>query len=204
MTDIAPLSVDELLARAAANAKNRTPAGGSAVQKLLAGREDPVDTVELSAVQKFLKEQEARNPAKKESYFDSDQYLNAKVVQLRFQLDFYSRLGGDIGNSAMESIEKEIRGIIAQQQEKLKKTNDEAAAKQKELDAANAEKNKFAGLPNADQLIERALARLNGEVVPEFTAPSDDDKAESDAVAALLKRAKDAVAARGSTVNTSA
>lgn len=179
------LSPEELLARSAEAVKNKVPAGGSAVQKLLAQRDTPLeDTVDLSPVARLLKAQEAaKTKQKSENYFESDGYLRAKVVQLQFQLDFYSRIGGDLGESGVASVEAEIKGILQKQQAKLKAKTDEAAAKQKELDAANADKNRFAGLLTPDQLLKKASGQSIGTT----------DKAKQAAVDALLKKAAEAV-----------
>lgn len=185
------LSVDELLARSAAAAKSRAATGPqSAVQKLLAQRDAPTeDTVDLSPVARLVKQQAAANP-KKEPFTESEQFIRAKVQQLRFQLDFYSRLGGELGNNAINSIEAEIRGLLKKQSDRIKASEAEAAAKQKQLDEANAEKNLFAGLPTADQMLKRSQARLRGEDVEPFAPPSDADKAKDAAVQKLLDAAR--------------
>lgn len=178
------LSPEELLARSAEAVKNKVPAGGSEVQKLLAQRDTPLeDTVDLSPVARLLKVQEAQKAKQSENYFESDAYLRAKVVQLQFQLDFYSRIGGDLGESGVASVEAEIKGILQKQQTKLKAKTDEAAAKQKELDAANAEKNRFAGLLTPEQLLKKASGQSIATI----------DKAKQSAVDALLKKSAAAV-----------
>lgn len=179
------LSPEELLARSAEAVKNRVPAGGSAVRKLLAQRDAPLeDTVDLSPVARLLKAQEAqRAKQQSENYFESDGYLRAKVVQLQFQLDFYSRIGGDLGENGVASVEAEIRSILQKQQAKLKATSDEAEAKQKELDAANAEKNRFAGLLTPDQLLKKASGQNIATI----------DRDKQIAVDALLKKSAAAV-----------
>jgi hypothetical protein len=178
-----PLTVEELLARSKAAAATKQKAGGSKIQQMLAGVEE--DTVQLSGVQKLLKAQTDKAAKTKEPYTEQDWYLKMKVSQLRMQLDFYSKLGGDLGNSAMSSVEAEIRGLVQKQQAKLKASTDEAAAKQAELDKANAEKNLFAGLLTPDQLLGRSKALASGQPLP--SKPLDP------AVEALLKKSREAV-----------
>lgn len=194
-------SPEELLSRAKAAAASKVPAGGSAVQKLLAQREDGgAEQVELSGVQKLVQAQADKTKKAAEPYTEQDWYIRLKVQQLRFQLDFYSRLGGGISDSAMNSIEAEIKGLLQKQQDKIKAADAESAAKQKELEEAQAASKSL--VPSADELLKRAKARANGEDVPEF---NPDDTGQTDpAVDALLKKAKEAAAARGSTINTTA
>lgn len=190
------LSVDELLSRSAAAVKSgRTNNKNlSAVQKLLAGREDPEDTVELSPVARLLQEQEARDPSNQESYFESDAFLQAKVSQLRGQIATYSTLPGlDPDGSAMAGLTQQVNAIIQLQQDRLRETNEEAAAKQKELDEKNAEAARLASIPTAEQLLERAAARVNGEDVAPFGAETAEDRVNDPAVEALLRRSREAV-----------
>lgn len=207
MTDsVAPLSVEDLLARSKEAADRKAAgqsAGQSAVQKLLAGREEPADTVELSAVARLLKEREASDPAKTEPYTEQDWYLRAKVAQLRGQLDFYSKLGSGISDSAMNSIEDEIKGLLKKQADKIKASTAEADAKKKELDEKTAAEALEKSIPSADQLLKRSQSRINGEDVPDFEQTLTVDKAKQAAVDALLKKAQE-TAAKGSSVSTSA
>jgi hypothetical protein len=190
-----PFTADELLARSKAAAEAKAAgktAGMSAVQKLLAahGEDGPDDSVVLSPVAKMLAAQQKAADAKKtsSSYEDQDWYLKAKVSELRGQLDFYSRLGGDIANNAMSSIESEIKGLLQKQQDKLAATKADSAAKQAELDKQKAQDAVDSSVPSAKDLLDRAKTRASGGSVAVFAPQTDDDKAKADAVAALLKK----------------
>lgn len=180
MTDVAPLTADEMLARSAAAVKSGKTSGKmSAVEKLLAENGDPEDTVQLSPVQKILQAKE-KAESKTKNYFESDDYLRMKVGQLRAQLAVYSNLPGlDPNGAVMAGIEAEIRGIIEKQQATLaesQKTADEAKAKLEE-----AERLKALALPSPDDLIKRAANRLAG-IEPETELSAE--------VKALLEKSK--------------
>lgn len=159
VTSGGPLSVEDMLARSASAVKSgNTSANQSAVQKLLAQRDAPLeDTVSLSPVQKILAAQEKEAADKQESYFDSDAFLRLKINQLRGQLALYSTLPGlDPNGAVMGGIEAEIKGIIQKQQATLKESQtkaDEAKAKLEEQ-----ERLKAAALPSPETL----LARVGG------------------------------------------
>lgn len=194
------LSPEQLLSRAKAAASKVNTAGLSAVGKLLAGRED-TEEVSLSPVQKLAEARKAEAEQQKIPYTEQDWYINLKVTQLRFQLDFYSKLGGQLGQQAMSSIEKEIKGLLQKQADKVKKTNEEADALQKQL--AEQEAAAKALVPSPEEFLQRAEARARGEFVPEFSAEGAGSDSENAAVQALLDKAKESTA-RGSTVNTTA
>lgn len=161
MSEVAPLTAEELLARSAAAVKSgKTKGNMSAVEKLLAEHGEPVDTVSLSPVQKILQAKQ-KAESDKENYFESDDYLRLKVSQLRAQLAVYSNLPGlDPSGAVMGGIEAEIRDIISKQQAALAESNKKAAeaeAKLKEQEAAKA-----LALPSPDELIKRALNGVNG------------------------------------------
>lgn len=186
--DVSPLTVEEMLARSAANVKSgKTAANASAVQKLLAknGDVDPEDIVELSPVQKIIQQQK-EEADKVESYFDSDEFLQLKISQLRGQLAIYTTLPGlDPNGAVIGGIEAEIKDIISKQQDKLAeatKKSDEAEAKLKEQEAQKALEE---GILSADDMLDR----LNGKT--KTTTLSKEAQA-------LLDKVK------GSTVNTTA
>ncbi len=162
MTDVAPLTAEEMLARSAASvASGKTKANMSAVEKLLAENGEGItDTVNLSPVQKILQAQK-KDADKQENYFDSDDYLRLKINQLRGQLAIYSNLPGlDPNGAVMAGIEAEIKGIIEKQQATLAESNKKAAEaeaklKEQELAKANA-------LPTPDEL----LAKIQGTAKP--------------------------------------
>ncbi len=153
------LSPEELLARAAANVKSgKTAANASAVQKLLAQRDTPIeDTIELSPVQKILQAKEAQEAKASESYFDSDEFLQLKANQLRAQLAIYSNVPGlDPTGAVLNGIEAEIRDILEKQQAKLNETLE----KSDEAQAKLAEQERLAGL--APVSAEDMLAKVQG------------------------------------------
>lgn len=189
--DDKPKTAEELLASSAEKVKNNT-GPQSAVHKLLAKNGEGTIS-NLSAVQKIFSEDAAKEKAKAEPYTEQDWFLSMRMNYLKNQIDFYSRLGGDIGNSMMDSIETEVRGILKTQQQKLKASQAEAEAKQKEVEAS---KDPFAGLPTAKDLLTKSLNKVNGVSDPQEL---------SAAVQALLKNSSNAVdAARGTTVNKKA
>ena len=114
------LTVDQLLANSKAAADKKQASGSqSAVQKLLAGRDD-TDTVELSPVAKLLAAEQS-STKKTESYFDGDDYLRAKVSQLKQQINLYSTLPGlDPSGGVLDNLTNEVNKLVTQQQGKLK------------------------------------------------------------------------------------
>lgn len=197
MADVSGIpSVDDMLAKAKANAVKKNTVGMTAVQKLLAQRdatESP--TANMSPVQRVAYELTQSKPKAQEPYTEQEWYIKAKVNQLKAQVQIYSNLPGlDPGGGIMEGITKEITALVKKQQEKIKATADEAAAKQAELDKKNAEKNLFAGLPTAEQMLKRNEARMRGEEVADFSTTLTVDPKKQAAVDALLKKV-------GATVN---
>lgn len=128
-------------------------------------------TAELSAVQKVLKQkQDAAAKVSSEPFTEQDWYLNAKVAQLKGQINTYSTLPGlDPNGAIMDSLTQEVNALVKKQQDKLKKSQAEAAAKQAELDRVEQEK-KNAPL-SAEQLIERAKLRAEGKPLPTEISP---------------------------------
>lgn len=160
------LSVDEMLARSKEAVKSgKTTKNMSAVEKLLARREDPVDTVDLSPVQKLLQRQKSKKSG--ESFFESDAYLKMKVNQLHGQLAIYATLPGlDPDGSNMDRIQAEIQAIAQIQQSQFA----EIEAKRLEAQAAQQDKDRLKALEglSADDM----LARLSG-VAPKEELSSD-------------------------------
>ena len=179
------LTAEQMLERSRKNvASGKTTANMSAVEKLLAQRETPIeDTVQLSPVQKIIQAQK-KTAEKKENYFESDAYMELKVQQLRGQLALYSTLPGlDPNGGVMAGIEAEIKGIIEQQQTKLKETLDKGKAKEDELKAK--QEALAAELVSPDDMLARVQGKEQKETI-------------SDAAKKLLDKVK------GSTVNKSA
>lgn len=169
----------------AAAASTSSDSSKSKVQQLLAGR-DPGDTVELSAVAKQLATKTAAAP--KESFFDSDVYLRAKVSQLKGQLALYTTLPGlDPGGGVIDSITKEVNDLVNKQKAKLKASTDEAAKKQAELDKQNL--NAYKGVSSKDMLARSNQLATTGKIA---------DSPVSNAVQKMLDKAK------GSNVDTTA
>lgn len=145
-------------------------------------------TADLSPVQKLIKQQQEEAARYKvgtddEPYTEQDWYINAKVAQLKGQIYTFSNFPGlDPSGAIMDSLTKEVNDLVSKQQAKLKKSQDEAAKKQAELDALEEAK-KNAPL-TADQLLERAKKRAAGEPIEEEL---------SDAVKKLLEKSKGAV-----------
>jgi hypothetical protein len=152
-TSSQPLTADEMIARAQKAVETQNANGAqSAVQKLLAEHGDAdADTVELSPVAKLLAAKSAQAEQTSTPYTEQDWYLTAKVNQLRGQLETFSTIPGlDPSGSVIDSIGKEINDIIAKQQAKLKKTQDDAAAKQAEL--AKQQANAYQGVSSTDMI----------------------------------------------------
>lgn len=185
MVSDSTFTVEELLARSKSQADaaraGRAGAGASEVEKLLAGREDDVDSLNLSPVQKLLQRQqeEADRISNVESYFESEEFLRVKITQLRGELSFYSNFPGlDPDGSNIARIEQEISAIFeiqAAQQREIEEKAADAQAKQEEVAAASAN-----ALPSVDDL----LARARGEEPAEEL---------SDDVKALLENARNSV-----------
>lgn len=181
-TEVGPLSVEELLERSKAAAASKTPAGGSKIQQMLAGREDG-DTVDLSPVAKLLLASKAEGAKKAVPYTEQDWYLKAKVSQLKGQIQLYSTLPGlDPGGAVMEQLTKEVNELVGKQQAKLKKSTAEAAAKQAELDKLEAEKENAP--MSVEDMLKNAQNRANG------IEPSEPLSKEAQA---LLDKAKSTV-----------
>lgn len=127
------------------------------------------NTADLSPVQKMLKLQQgeaARNKVSSDPYTEQDWYVNAKVAQLKGQINLYSNLPGlDPSGAIMDSLTDEVNALVKKQQDKLKASQAEAAKKQAELDRIEEEK-KNAPL-SADELIKRAKLRAEGKPLPE-------------------------------------
>lgn len=183
----AVVSVEDMLANSkAAAAASSSSSGKSKVEQMLAGR-DPSDTVELSPVAKLL--QTSTAAAKKESYFDSDEYITAKVAQLKGQLALYTTLPGlDPGGGVIDSLTKEVNDLVTKQKDKLKASQDAADAKQKELDEQN--KNAYKGISSDAMLNRSKQLATTGQIADSTDVSSDVQK--------MLDKVK------GSTVNTTA
>ena len=182
-----------MLANARANAARRGSAGGSAVQRMLAGREES-PTANMSAVERVFYEQQQSKPKQTEPYTEQDWFIKAKVSQLRAQIELFSSIPGlDPGGGMLEGLGKEVTDLVKKQQAAIKKVTDEATAKQAELDAKN--KGAYKGL-TAEQMLQRTGAIAKGGTPPEFNL-SDADKKKQAAVDALLKKV-------GATVNATA
>jgi hypothetical protein len=155
------LSVDDMLARSREAVKSgKTTANMSAVEKLLAGRDEPEDTVDLSPVQKLLARQQ--QDQEKESYFESDDFYRLKVQQLQGQLALYATLPGlDPDGSNIAQIQGQIQAIIDVQQQKFA----EIEAKRLEAQTAQEEKERLAALEGPSP--EDLLAKLRGELPEE-------------------------------------
>jgi hypothetical protein len=127
-------------------------------------------TADLSPVQRLVKQQQEEAARYKvgtddEPYTEQDWYVNAKVAQLKSQINTYSSVPGlDPNGAIMDSLTQEVNALVTKQQNKLKASQAEAAKKQAELDAIEEAK-KNAPL-TADQLIERAKLRAEGKALP--------------------------------------
>lgn len=161
------LSADELLARSqAAVASRSSTTGGSKIQQMLAAREDGgADTVSLSPVARLLQSKQTEAAKTSTPYTEQDWFLNAKVAQLKGQIQLYSSVPGlDPSGAVMQSLEKEVVALVTKQQDKLKASQAEAAKKQAELDRLEAERK--AAPTSADALLERAKLRSEGKSIP--------------------------------------
>lgn len=174
-------------AKAAAAAKAAgKKAGLSKVQQMLAGVE--LDTVQLSPVAKQLLAQQQAQPSST-PYTEQEWFVNAKISQLRAQIEIYSNLPGlDPSGSMMNALTAEVNGLVKKQQDELKATNakaDEAKAKLLEQEAAEKlEKS----IPSVETLLKRAKGGAAGEVLPSYESTTTVDTAKENAVAAMLKK----------------
>ena len=106
------------------------------------------------------------------SWQDQDWYLKAKVAQLKGQINTYSTLPGlDPSGAIMDSLTKEVNELIKKQQAKLKASQDEAAAKQAELDKQTAQNKLDAQIPSVELALQRAKDKANGITVAPYTPP---------------------------------
>lgn len=177
------LSVEEMLARSKAAAEAKSSAkGGSKIQQMIAEMEKNIDqdSVNLSPVARLLKSQQTDKAKTSTPYTEQEWYLQAKVAQLKGQIQMYSTLPGlDPTGAVMDALTKEVNDLVNKQQAKLKKSQEEAAAKQAELDKLNAEK---ANAPiSVEDMLNRAKLRSEGKEIPVET---------SDAVKKLLENSK--------------
>ncbi len=155
-------------AREAAEAarQNRLRPGASEVERLLAERDTPLDTVQLSPVERILqaREQEAQR-AIDNNYFESDEYIQLKVNQLRSQLSIYSNLPGlDPTGGILDSIEAEIREILEKQAADLAES--EAAAAEAEARIAEQERERANAALSPEEMLQRAADSVNGVTRP--------------------------------------
>lgn len=192
MTEVGGIpSVDEMLAKAKAAAATRGNSKNlSAVQKLLAGREES-PTANMSPLQRLLYEQQQSKPKQQEPYTEQDWFIKARVAQLKGQIELYTNLPGlDPSGAIMEGLGQEVTALVKKQADKIKTLNAEAQKKQAELDAKKAAE--YKGL-SADDMLKRTKALVAGTDLP----LSGVAKAKSDAADALLRKI-------GAKVNSSA
>lgn len=178
------LTADQLIALSQQQAGGvgdlNTGAGGlTSPADLLKRAQDAANGIfDPPIVQKISPAASSLTPAKPAApvpYTQQDWYIKAKVAQLKGQISLYSTLPGlDSGGSIMASLTKQVNDLVNQQKAKLKTADDKAAAAQKQLDAANA---------NKDQTTSSGtlLAKAKG---------TDQTPVLSDAVNALLKKAQ--------------
>jgi hypothetical protein len=180
-----PLTAEELLSKSHAqvtgSADPNAPSQDgvlSAADLLTRAQHRAQGIIDPPVVQNISSSAKSLTPAKKDKpvpYTDQDWYIKAKVAQLKGQISLYSTLPGlDSSGAIMDSLTKQVNDLVRKQQAKLKESNELAAAKQKELDAANAVKDKST---SATDLL--AKVRGTGGAAP-----------LSDAVQALLDKAK--------------
>ncbi len=162
--EVGLLSVEQLLAnsKAAADAlrTGRSSGAKSAVEKLLEQRDSPIeDIVDISPVQRILQAQEAKKSEK--SYFESDDFLELKVAQLKGQLATFSSIPGlDTDGSNINRIQAEIQAIIAIQADDQAKLTAEAKEKQDILDEKALLEAREP--TSVDDLLNRAKNEANG------------------------------------------
>jgi hypothetical protein len=170
-------------------------------------------TLELSPVQRALKENEEKNanPLEKsgqESFFESDQFLYAKIAQLQGQLDFYANVPSGVSDGAISSISAEIDGLFTKIREKSAEQNKKAAEAEEKLAEQNRARLEAKSILTPEQLIERAAAKARGEVVEDFDPVFPDEQQDETkldpsilSVEQLLERAKAAAAENGESLD---
>lgn len=179
------LSVEDMLARSKAAAESKSSAaGGSKIQQMIAAMENggQTDTVDLSPVAKLLK---GETSAKSDSvpFTEQEWYINAKVAQLKGQIQMYSTLPGlDPSGAVMDSLTQEVNALVSSQQEKLAKSQAEAAEKQAQLD--KLEKERTDAPMTAEAMLKKTKNQVNGvaetkEISKEVQALLDKLKAGS-------------------------
>ncbi len=157
------LSVEDMLARSKAAADSKSSAaGGSKIQQMIAAMENggQTDTVSLSPVAQLLK---GETTAKSDQvpFTEQEWYINAKVAQLKGQIQMYSTLPGlDPSGAVMDSLTDEVNALVGSQQAKLAKSQAEAAEKQAQLD--KIEKEKSDAPMTADAMLKRSQNQVNG------------------------------------------
>lgn len=178
------LSVDELLARAkaAADAKRAGQnSGKSTIQQIIAQMESKLDldSVNLSPVARLLKRQAAAETKTATPYTEQEWFIQAKVAQLRGQIELYSNLPGlDPSGAMMQSLEDEVRALVGKQQAKIRASQAEAAKKSEELRKQEAEK--AAAPMSADEMLRRSENAARG--IAEATPVSKEAQALLDKV----------------------
>lgn len=168
------LSANELLSRASKRER------GEVVQ----------DKVELSdpansAVQKLVRQQEEakKKLESKGDYTEQEWYINARVAQLKGQIQIYANLPGlDPSGAVMDALAKEVNELVSGQREKLLEANKKAKEAQDELDRQKAEAT--AKGPTPEELLRNVKNKLSG------AAPSPVITKE---VQALLEKSKGAL-----------
>lgn len=162
VTDIGSvLSVEDMLARSKAAAESKaSAAGGSKIQQMIAAMENvgQTDTVNLSPVAKLLKTTET---SKSDSvpFTEQEWYINAKVAQLKGQIQMYSTLPGlDPSGAVMDSLTEEVNALVKSQQDKLAKSQAEAKEKQDQLEKLEQER------ANAPMSAEAMLKKVKNQV----------------------------------------
>lgn len=155
-------SAEDLLARSKAAVESRgSTTGMSKIQQMLADRESG-DTVELSPVARLLQARQAEQSRAPEPYTEQEWFINAKVAQLRGQIELYSNLPGlDPSGEYMKALEKEVIDLVRAQQKKIAAADAEAKKKQAELDAIEQER--LNAPLSADELLKRAKLRAEGK-----------------------------------------
>lgn len=164
VTDIGSLlSVEDMLARSKAAADSKaSAAGGSKIQQMIAAMENggQTDTVNLSPVAKLLKTTETSKPDSV-PFTEQEWYINAKVAQLKGQIQMYSTLPGlDPSGAVMDSLTQEVNALVNSQQEKLAKSQAEAKEKQDQLD--KLEKERAAAPMSAEAMLKRVKNQIEG------------------------------------------
>lgn len=163
--------------------------GLSKVQQMLAGRENPTDTVELSPVAKLLQQSQSSATEKPKPYTEQEWYVTAKIAQLKGQIYTYSNLPGlDPSGMIMESLTKEVNDLVTQQQKALKETQVKADEAKKKLDEQKAAEAKAKEIPDVETMLKRAKSGATGAYVPSYESTIQTDSAKDKAVEAMLKK----------------